>query len=327
MIDLNKKFENRKIIYNKLLDYGFKKKDNSYVLSSSVLDNHFTIEIVINDHAFLKVFDNDYGEEYLPVYRDDVSGEFVGLIKAECNKLISDIIDKCTVINMFKEKSSISIISYIKNKYNDELEFLWDKLPDCAIVRNKTSDKWYAVFMKISGSVFGLEDELIEIVNVKVNMAKIKNLIDYKKIFPAYHMSKKSWISIKLNEISLDELKKMIDNSYILTTGNKTGLKMEEMSKLVYDYLLTIPYGKVVTYGQVAEFLGNRGLARIVGTILHNNPDEEKYPCYKVLNSKGELADEFAFGGVGIQKKRLESEGIKVVNNKVDLNVYKWEER
>ena len=80
----------------------------------------------------------------------------------------------------------------------------------------------------------------------------------------------------------------------------------------VYEFLLTIPKGKVVTYGQIAEYLGNKKLARVVGNILHNNPNEEKYPCYKVVNSKGGLSNNFAFGGIEKQKEKLEKEGIVV---------------
>ena len=95
----------------------------------------------------------------------------------------------------------------------------------------------------------------------------------------------------------------------------------------VYEYLLTIPKGKVVTYKQIAEYLGNKGLARVVGSILHKNPDGDKYPCYKVLNSKGELAEAFVFGGKEIQKERLEKEHIKVIDSKVDLAIYQWKEK
>ena len=49
------------------------------------------------------------------------------------------------------------------------------------------------------------------------------------------------------------------------------------MKEQVYEYLRIIPQGKVVTYGQIAEYLGNKNLARVVGNILHNNPDENKY--------------------------------------------------
>ena len=90
----------------------------------------------------------------------------------------------------------------------------------------------------------------------------------------------------------------------------------------IYDYLTTIPKGKVVTYGQIAEYLGNKYLARAVGNILHKNPDGNKYPCYKVVNSKGKLSSAYAFGGIEAQKLRLEADGIMVTDYAVDLEKY-----
>ena len=90
----------------------------------------------------------------------------------------------------------------------------------------------------------------------------------------------------------------------------------------LYELLLTIPRGKVVTYGTLADMLGNRRMARAVGNALHSNPDGEKYPCYKVVNSKGELSRAYAFGGIDEQKRRLEADGIVVENGKVDLKRY-----
>lgn len=94
------------------------------------------------------------------------------------------------------------------------------------------------------------------------------------------------------------------------------------MKQKVYEYLTAVPKGKVVTYSQIAEYLGNKKLARAVGNILHNNPDPEKYPCYKVVNSKGRLAENFGDGGIEVQKSRLEKDGIEVVDYKVDLGKY-----
>ena len=90
----------------------------------------------------------------------------------------------------------------------------------------------------------------------------------------------------------------------------------------VYDLLLTLPRGRVITYGALAEMLGNKQLARAVGNALHNNPDGDRYPCYKVVNGKGELSRAYAFGGVGEQQRRLEAEGIAVENGRVDLKRY-----
>lgn len=96
------------------------------------------------------------------------------------------------------------------------------------------------------------------------------------------------------------------------------------MKEQVYRILQSIPKGQVVTYGQIAEMLGSNHYARTVGNILHSNPDGEKYPCYKVVNSKGHLAHRYAFGGIEKQKEKLVSDGIEVVNYKVNLKKYQW---
>jgi len=90
----------------------------------------------------------------------------------------------------------------------------------------------------------------------------------------------------------------------------------------IYTYLTTIPKGKVTTYGQIAEYLGNKRLARAVGNTLHKNPDGDKYPCYKVVNCNGRLSTAYAFGGIEEQKRRLEADGIEVTDYAVDLEKY-----
>lgn len=96
------------------------------------------------------------------------------------------------------------------------------------------------------------------------------------------------------------------------------------MKQKVYDFLKMIPKGKVVTYGQIAVYLGNIHLSRAVGNILHENPDPIEYPCYKVVNRNGCLTKNFADGGIEVQKQRLINDGVEVINYKVDLNKYGW---
>lgn len=90
----------------------------------------------------------------------------------------------------------------------------------------------------------------------------------------------------------------------------------------LYELLTLIPHGQVTTYGRLAIALGNKSWARAVGNALHENPDGVQYPCYKVVNSKGNLSHSFAFGGIDEQRRRLEAEGIVVVDEQVDLNQY-----
>ena len=99
-------------------------------------------------------------------------------------------------------------------------------------------------------------------------------------------------------------------------------MKSDFEKQKLYDLLREIPRGRVVTYGKLAELLGNRHWARTVGNALHQNPDGRQYPCYKVVNAKGELSRAYAFGGINEQKRRLEAEGIAVEKGRVDLKRY-----
>ena len=330
MRNLEKYFENKSIKYSKLLESGFIKEKEQYVLKKSILNNQFLIVIVISDNIQeSKLIDLANNEEYIMVDIEESNGEFVGKVREEYNNELQKIIEECTVPNVFKTKQAKDIIKYIKDKYNDELEFLWEKFDDNAIWRNKQNKKWYGLLAKISERKLEIDsDNIVEAINLRYQKENIEKIIDKIKVFPGYHMNKKSWITIKLdNSMETDTIFKLIDNSYNLaTTNNKCGLESNELAQKVYNYLTTIPKGKVVTYKQVAEHIGNKGLARVVGNILHKNPDENKYPCYKVLNSKGELAEAFVFGGANIQKLKLEKNEIKVVENKVDLKEYQWKE-
>ena len=78
----------------------------------------------------------------------------------------------------------------------------------------------------------------------------------------------------------------------------------------IYEVVKQIPKGRVATYGQVAALAGNPRWARVVGYALHNNPDPENIPCYRVVNREGKVSSAFAFGGENAQRDLLEKEGI-----------------
>ena len=94
----------------------------------------------------------------------------------------------------------------------------------------------------------------------------------------------------------------------------------------VYDYLKTVPKGSVVTYGQIARAIGCPRAARQVGNALHRNPEPVVIPCHRVVNREGRLAPAFAFGGVEVQARLLEEEGVEVIDGYVDLQKYIWRE-
>jgi methylated-DNA-protein-cysteine methyltransferase-like protein len=78
----------------------------------------------------------------------------------------------------------------------------------------------------------------------------------------------------------------------------------------VYEVVKSIPYGKVMSYGDIACIIGSPRSSRQVGWALHVNPSPETIPCYRVVNRKGEVSKAFAFGGESRQRQLLEQEGV-----------------
>ena len=137
----------------------------------------------------------------------------------------------------------------------------------------------------------------------------------YESVTAGYHQNKEHWNTIILDgSIPDDDVKRMIRESYEVITDSPT--------KRIYEAVKKIPKGRVATYGQIAYLAGDGKMARAVGNALHKNPDPEEIPCFRVVNSKGELSGEFAFGGKGRQAKLLMEEGIEVADGKVDLKRY-----
>ncbi len=90
---------------------------------------------------------------------------------------------------------------------------------------------------------------------------------------------------------------------------------------LVEDLVRQIPKGRVMSYGQLAALCGSPSSARVVGGIAHFG--DPKLPWQRVVNKKGGLASGYPGGRQG-HKKHLEQEGVKVIENRVDVEKLLW---
>ena len=85
----------------------------------------------------------------------------------------------------------------------------------------------------------------------------------------------------------------------------------------IYSVVADIPYGTVVTYGQIARLVGNPRLSRVVGYAMHTCPPG--LPSHRVVKKDGSLAPEQCFGE-GVQRLLLEREGILfTMDGRVDM--------
>ena len=236
MRNLDLIFKNREFDFSKLVEYGFNKIDDTYILKNIICNNQFEMIVEISKKIKTsKLIDLANEEEYILVDIEESTGEFVGRVKQEYENELQNIIDNCTTFCAFKSKQAKEIIKHIKQKYDDELEFLWEKFDNNAIWRNKQNNKWYGLLINISKSKLGLESEdIVEIIDLRYQKCNIESIVDNEKIYPGYHMNKKSWITIILDEsLETKEIFKLIDNSYKLSIGNKSGLSSNNLSKKV----------------------------------------------------------------------------------------------
>lgn len=217
---VNMFFKNRKLNIHKLTDYGFVKCDKGYSYSANLVDEQMKLNVmVLNDGKIsTMVIDNTFGEEYILHLVPDAAGPFVGQVKAEYEAVLEDIASKCFDVEVFKAEQSKAIITYVREKYGDELEFLWEKFPDNAIWRRKDNEKWYGALLTVKASKLGLDgDVMIEILDLRIKPTDIETTVDKKRFFMGYHMNKKHWYTLLLDgSISTEEICRRIDESYLL---------------------------------------------------------------------------------------------------------------
>lgn len=213
-------FARRKFITEKLISYGFVKKGSIYEYSVPILEGEFRMYVLVSEDEQIvtRVVDISSGEEFILHRVQVASGSFVGKVKKEYEDILLSIRDNCTEKDVFKSEISKQVILYVREKYGDELEFLWEKVSDNAVWRRKDSKKWYAAMLMVSKRKLGLDsDEMVEIIDLHIKPDEITPLIDGVRYFPGYHMNKKSWYTICLDgSVTVNEICERIDKSYEL---------------------------------------------------------------------------------------------------------------
>lgn len=216
-------FNNKKIKPKKLLDFGFTQKNKEFYLEKPLIDNQFNLIIAISESGIVKtkLIETESGDLYTLHLVEGAEGNFVGQVKDEYNRILEEIAEKCFEPNVFKNEVTLKLIDYIKDKYGDELEFLWDKFKGNAVVRRKDNSKWYAIFLTIPKSKLGFQNETaVEIIDLRAE--NVESIIDNVSIYPGYHMNKKHWITMLLdNSANINDLKRRIDDSYLLAKKKK----------------------------------------------------------------------------------------------------------
>lgn len=216
----NEVFKRRQADFDKLLLYGFKREKDVYKYSK-VFMSDFRADIEVDEMGKVlgKVYDLNIEDEYINFRIECQVGEFVNQVREEYHKILEDIAIHCFQNLYFISDQANRIANQVMDCYKDEPEFAWESSPGFGIFKNPNNKKWYGLIMNIDKSKIDKKySGEVEIINVKLDPERIQVLISKKGFYPAYHMNKKNWITISLDDtLSDDEIMQCINESHRYT--------------------------------------------------------------------------------------------------------------
>ena len=199
--------------------YGFVESSGVWTYSCMILQGDFVMTVSITaDNVNFQVFDQETGDLYPQVHMESMRGSFVGSVREVCLEILYQIRKVCFDVQDYIFPQTKRIMAQIQEKYGNQLEYLWEKSSDTAVLRHEGNKKWYAVLMKISWDKLEKGREgLVEAVNLKHD--QVVDLLSQKGIYPAFHMNKRYWISVALDDtLSDEEVLELIEKSWNLTS-------------------------------------------------------------------------------------------------------------
>ena len=199
--------------------YGFVENREVWTYSCQILQGDFIMTVSITvDNVSFQVFDQEMGDLYPQVHMESMTGSFVASVREACLEILYQIRKACFEVQDYICPQTKSIMDQVQEKYGNQLEYLWEKSPDTAVLRHEGNQKWYAVLMKISWDKLekGREGQ-VEALNLKHD--QVADLLSKKGIYPAFHMNKRYWISVALDDTLSDkEVLELMEKSWNLTS-------------------------------------------------------------------------------------------------------------
>lgn len=224
MLDIAETFRGRKANVKALLSFGFVRLGGAYVYNEDILNAQFSLTVRVKDNAVsAEVYDKEAENPYYLFAVEGAEGAFVGEVRAEYDRILTAVSEKCfSRAEVYREKTAQAVIKYAKNKYGTPLEFLWED--ENSVMRRKDNRKWYVAFLVVDGKKLFAEGEgKIEICDVRAPKEEIQKVTDGVNYLPAYHMNKKSWLTIPLDgRVSHEIICAFLDISYELASGKKS---------------------------------------------------------------------------------------------------------
>ena len=155
--------KNNRIVTDKLVPFGFEISGQGYSYTEPVMDE-FELRLFVDSGGklFTELIESGVGEYVLHLV-PEAQGEFVGKVKAAYNAVLDRFFASCCERNIFASEQSRAVVEYVRGRYRDELEHLWEKFPEDAIVRRKDTKSWYLLLLRISLRKLGINSDEVDL--------------------------------------------------------------------------------------------------------------------------------------------------------------------
>ena len=209
-------FQKYRPIPERLRDFGFRAENETLMYQAPLLDGAFLATITVGKEKKVDghVVDPQTGDEYAPLRLEQNSGAFAASVKEAYLSLLYSIRDACFRNVPFVSDQANRIAEKIQETYGDTLTCPFKK-DEGLVFRNPANQKWYAIFLRIdkdrvnpeksnAAERSGEKTDTADILNLKVNEEDIPVLLKTNGFYPCYHMNRKHWISIVLDDTLAD---------------------------------------------------------------------------------------------------------------------------
>ncbi|MBD5636444.1 MAG: hypothetical protein HDP28_01300 [Clostridia bacterium] len=218
MTDFDRLFSQGEPNQEKLLRNGFTKTEEGYYRESPLLSFLLRVTVTNDGKVNAELFDPEADAPYTLHLVAGAEGSFVGEVRKAYEDALLTIAESCFDRAVFKSRYAKKILEYAKEKYGETCEYLWEKFPDNGVLRRTDNRKWYAALLTVAGNKVGLStDEIVEIVDLRAEEVEVPELIHRRGFAPAWHMNKKSWVTVLLDgSVEFSTITELIDKSRVL---------------------------------------------------------------------------------------------------------------
>ena len=202
-------FKKKVLKPDSLETFGFTATEQGYEFRKTLIAEELEARLFIDLEGKLtgQVVDSDLDEPYDIFRSPQATGTYVGQVREAYGDLLSQVAEFCYDDQLFSSPQDNRLANFIVKEFSDQADHPFEKYPDYLSFR--VDGKWYALFFPLKGDKLALSGEkaslVYDVVNIKVNPRQMDKLLDLDGIYPSYHMSKKTWISLVLDETIPDQ--------------------------------------------------------------------------------------------------------------------------